>query len=212
MTASLRGVGMLALGLSVLVTGCTAAPAPAVTLEDVARERVERLDARVEVLLESHAGYLQSRWPDIVLPNPPREAWLEPGQWQNVFSQCVERATPEGADSRALDVATYTCEARFPPPSLAVNEPGPLEREWVSQYWRSVLPSCLRRSGVIVPPLPEGSLAMVADEAAAGWDPYREIRDDAVQLARLTALCPPPSSVLSSVPRQPVGAAAPGVP
>ena len=212
MTGRTGAVGMLVVTLGVLLAGCAPPPTAQLDLDDVATERHERLESRVEVLLESHAEYLLSRWPSVQLSEHEVEAWLEPGQWQLVFARCIYEATglTDGATeqtdgARALDLATYSCESRFPPPSLAVNDPGPIEVAWVTQYVRVGLPSCLRRSGVHAPPVPEGPFAIVSGGVTPGWDPYAAARGNAAERARLSALCPHPSSLLESVPRLPTG-------
>ncbi len=212
MTARTGAVGMLAVALGALLAGCAPSPTAQLDLDDVATERHERLEGRVEVLLESHAEYLLSRWPSVQLPEHDVEAWLEPGQWQLVFARCIYEATgltdvpTEQTDgARALDLATYSCESRFPPPSLAVNDPGPIEVAWVTEYVRVGLPSCLRRSGVHAPPVPEGPFAIVSGGVTPGWDPYAAARGNAAERARLSALCPHPSTLLESVPRLPTG-------
>ncbi|MBR22637.1 MAG: hypothetical protein CMF57_09410 [Leifsonia sp.] len=211
MTARTGAVGMLAVALGALA-GCAPSPTAQLDLDDVAAERHERLEGRVEVLLESHAEYLLSRWPSVQLPEHDVEAWLEPGQWQLVFARCIYEATgltdvpTEQTDgARALDLATYSCESRFPPPSLAVNDPGPIEVAWVTEYVRVGLPSCLRRSGVHAPPVPDGPFAIVSGGVTPGWDPYAAARGNAAERARLSALCPHPSTLLESVPRLPTG-------
>ena len=210
MTARTGAVGMLAVALGVLLAGCAPAPATQLDLGDVATERYERLESRVEVLLESHAEYLLSRWPSVQLPEHEVEAWLEPGQWQLVFARCIYEATGQTDEvmgqsdgARALDLATYSCESRFPPPSLAINDPGPIEVAWVTEYVRVGLPSCLRRSGVHPPPAPEGPFAILSGGVTPGWDPYAAARGNAAERARLSALCPHPSSLLESIPRLP---------
>ena len=219
MTSRTGAVGMLVVALGVILAGCAPAPTTQLDLDDVATERHERLESRVEVLLESHAEYLRSRWPSVQLPEQEVEAWLEPGQWQLVFARCIYEATGltdeamgqiDGA--RALDLATYSCESRFPPPSLAVDDPGPIEVAWVTEYVRVALPSCLRRSGVHAPPAPEGPFAIISGGVTPGWDPYAAARGNAAERARLSALCPHPSSLLESIPRLPTaetGAAGP---
>jgi hypothetical protein len=203
--------GILALAVCGLVVGCASAPTAKFNVDDVEAERVDILTERVDVLLNSHGDYLLSRWPGIQLPAPAIEAWLEPGHWQPVFTQCVTREAGEG-DARSLDLATYTCEARFPPPSLALTEPGPVEIAWVSEYVRSVLPSCLRRSGVLAPPLPEGPFAILSGGATPGWDPYAAARGDIAERARLQALCPHPSRLLAGIPLVPSDAVGSGSP
>lgn len=198
-------VGMLAVALGVLLAGCAPPPGAQLDLDDVATERHERLESRVEVLLESHAEYLLSRWPEVRLPEHEVEAWLEPGQWQLVFARCIYEETGQTDGARVLDLATYSCESRFPPPSLAVDDPGPIEVAWVAEYVRVGLPSCLRRSGVHAPPVPEGPFAIVSGGITPGWDPYAAARGDIAERARLSALCPHPSSLLESIPRLPGG-------
>jgi len=206
---------MLALtlgALSTLAAGCAAVPTAEVSLDDVVDERLDRLESRVDVLLESHASYLRSRWPDLALPQHEVEAWLEPGQWQLVFARCLYQESGDSDGARDLDVATYSCEARFPPPSLATNRPGPVEIAWVTEYARTVLPSCLRRSGVMAPPVPQESLVVLEGGATPEWDPYAVARGDAAERARLEALCPHPSTLLAQLPLLPSDAALTGVP
>ncbi|MER3388871.1 MAG: hypothetical protein RJQ01_02450 [Microcella sp.] len=206
MTGRNAVVGMLALAVGAVLTACAPAPSPQFDLDDVATERYDRLESRVEVLLESHAAYLRSRWPDMQLPQHEVEAWLEPGQWGQVYPRCIYELTSVTDGARALDLATYSCESRFPPPSLAVNDPGPVEVAWITEYVRVGLPSCLRRSGVHAPPAPDGPFAILSGGSTPGWDPYAAAGGDIAERARLSALCPHPSSLLASIPPLPRGA------
>lgn len=200
-----------------MLAACASAPSAVVTIDDVAAERSQRAEARVETLLDTYADYLTTRWPGIVLPPTSIERWLELGEWPGVFESCASEASgltvrvnaasgvfanppPQTAGQlRDFETSIYLCQGRFPPPNLARNEPGPVEVAWVTAYARTELPACLRRHGVVAPPLGDDPFAILSGGSTPRWDPYSAVRGDAGELRRLSALCPHPSTVLSTV-------------
>ena len=208
-TSAVVAVGVLA--------ACASPPSAAPTIDDVAAERSLRAEARVETLLDTYADYLTSRWPGIVLPPTGIEQWLGLGEWPEAFESCASdysgltvrtdatagvfaNPPPQTAGQmRDFEVSIYLCQGRFPPPNLGRNEPGPVEVAWVTTYARTELPACLRRHGVVAPPLADDPFAILSGGSTPRWDPYVSVRGDAGELRRLSALCPHPSTVLSTI-------------
>lgn len=207
----------LAAALMVALCGCATVPRAAPTIDDVAAERLLLAEERVDTLLGTYADYLTTRWPGIVLPSVPIVAWLELGEWPAVFESCASDASgltvrvdaasgvfanppPQTAGQmRDFETSIYLCQARFPPPNLALNDPGPVEVAWVTAYARTELPACLRRQGVVAPPLGSDPFAIVSGGSTPRWDPYVTLRGDAAELRRVAALCPHPSTVLGTL-------------
>lgn len=205
--------------VSVIVTLAACAPAPRATptIDDVAAERLHRAEQRVDTLLGTYADYLTTRWPGIVLPATSIDDWLELGEWPRVFELCASEAsgltvrvdaasgvfadpTPRTAGQlRDFETSIYLCQGRFPPPNLAINDPGPIEVAWVTAYARTGLPGCLRRQGVVAPPLGTDPFAVLSGGSTPRWDPYQALRGDAAELRRVSALCPHPSTVLGTL-------------
>lgn len=217
----------LLIALLALVTGVSAGCASvagdgtglgALGLDTVVNEREARAEQRVVVLLDSYADYLTSQWPGIRLPDTTIEAWLDPGYWRAGFEKCASEASgltvqvdpntsvfadpPPQTDAqrREFDTAIYLCQGRLPPPTLAINEPGPVEIAWVSNYVQDALPACLRREGVTAPPLSDDPFAIVSGGATPLWNPYEAVRGDAAWARRLQTLCPHPSVLLAALP------------
>lgn len=193
-----------ALAALTLLGGCAAAPAASgPTLDDVARERAERAEQRLAVLLDSHAGYLRDRWPGIEVPEAGTPEWLDAAAWPSAYAACLSVRTavpvvPDGAtgsvtlgrptsdeETRVLERAIYVCESILPPPSIGRGTPGPLETAWRTRAVEVELPRCLLRHGV-----PLGSPG----------DAYARVRSDPAGLARAEALCPDPVRALESIP------------
>lgn len=216
MIAARTGAALAAcLGIAALA-GC--APGnDSLTIDDVRAERASSALERLDTLMDAQGEYLTDRWPGVSLPEPAIERWLPSGRWEPAFAACVGGRTgiPVRADTaggtfsygsvvgeeaqRRLELALYECQGRFPPPTIARVEPGPVEVAWLTGYARDVLPACLRAEGVIAPPLNAGPFAVVTGGATPGWDPYREVRSNPSRLARVTAICPHPSTVLAGV-------------
>jgi len=204
-----------------LFAGCAPVSSSGFGLDAVANERETRAEARVATLLETYTDYLTSRWPGIRLPETTIEAWLNSDVWTAAFENCASAASgltvridptagvfampaPQTAGQlRDFETAIYLCQGRFPPPTLAINEPGPVEIAWVSQYLQDALPACLRVQGLTVEPLPDDPFAILSGGATPGWDPYAAARGDAPELRRVQALCPLASELLASM--SPVG-------
>ena len=215
MRSALAVVGGAALSLSLVA--CAGSSSTTVTLDQVAAERTERADERVETLLNTYADYLTGRWPELQLPDTSVERWLDAGEWRTSFETCAREYSgltvrtdpsigvhanppPRTAEQlRDFEVSIYLCQGRFPPPNLARNEPGGVEIAWVTQYARIELLACLRRQGVIAPPLGTEPFAIVSGGSTPGWDPYVNARGDAGELRRVQALCPHPSTILSQL-------------
>jgi hypothetical protein len=211
---TVAGAALAVLGL---LSGCAATPSATPTIDDVAAERAHRAEQRVETLLDTYADYLSTRWPGIVLPSTSIERWLELGEWPAVFEQCASDASgltvrtdasagvfanppPQTAGQmRDFEISIYLCQGRYPPPNLGRNDPGPVEVAWVTAYARVELPACLRRQGVVAPPLPAEPFAILSGGSTPRWDPYTSLRGDAGDLRRISALCPHPSTVLSTL-------------
>lgn len=212
-----RPLTLLAVAMGVTVMAGCAPTGPSLTIDDVREERASSALERLDTLMVSQGEYLTDRWPGVTLPAPEIERWLPSGRWEQAFASCVGGRTgvPVRADTsggtfaygsvvgeeaqRRLELALYECQGRFPPPTVARVEPGPVEVAWLTGYARDVLPACLRAEGVIAPPLSAGPFAVVTGGATPGWDPYREVRGDPPRLARVTAICPHPSTLLASV-------------
>lgn len=222
----------LAVALAVIVgcalTACAVPDRGGLGLEAVAQERAERAEARVDNLLENFADYLTDRWPGVILPETSIEAWLPPGYWTSAFERCASEASglrvrvtadagvfadpqPRTAgERRDFDLAIYLCQGSLPPPGFAVVEPGPVEVAWVTAYARETLPACLRREGVLAPPLPADPFAILSGGSTPSWDPYAAVRGDAPTLRRVQAVCPHPAVLLAAL--SPVGSEHSGVP
>ncbi len=218
-SAALATLAVALVGL----TACSPAATSSLGLDAVAEERAALAEARVVALLDSYGGYLESRWPGIRLPATQIDAWLDPSVWTAAFERCASQASgltvrvdptagvlampPAQTDAQLQDFETsiYLCQGRLPPPSLAVNEPGPIEAEWLSTYVRDALPTCLRREGITAAPAPDDASAIVLTGETPEWDPYAAVRDNVPELRRVQALCPSAAVVLASIP--PLGAA-----
>lgn len=208
----------LVVALLALTTACS--PTTSVqplTIGDVAAERAQRAEARVETLLQTYADYLSTRWPGIVLPETSIESWLALSEWPAAFESCASDASgltvrtnpavgvyasppPQTAwQMRDFEISIYLCHGRFPPPNLGHNEPGPVEVAWVTSYARVELPGCLRRHGVAAPSLGADPFAILSGGSTPTWDPYAALRGDAAELTRVAALCPHPSTVLNTL-------------
>ncbi|WAB81555.1 hypothetical protein OVN18_00580 [Microcella daejeonensis] len=191
---------------AILLAGCSTEAAPgAPALDDVARERAERAEERLAVLLDSHAGYLRDRWPGIAVPEAGTPEWLDASAWPSAYAACLSVRTavpvvPDGAtgsvtlgrptsdaETRTLELAIFVCESILPPPSIGSGPPGPLELEWRRQAIEVELPRCLLGHGV---PIAGGSEG----------DPYARVRTDPAALARAEALCPDPLASLARIP------------
>ncbi|MEN9621052.1 MAG: hypothetical protein RL499_1245 [Actinomycetota bacterium] len=215
--ARLWGVALV-LAMATTLAACSSASTSTLGLDAVATEREARAEARVETLLASYGEYLESRWPGILLPETRIDAWLDPSVWTAAFERCASQASgltvridptagvfatpaPRTAGQlRDFETAIYLCQGQLPPPTLAVNEPGPVETAWLDSYVRDALPTCLRRQGVAAEPGPRDALAIRSGGATSGWDPYAAARGDGPALRRLQALCPPPEVLLDSIP------------
>lgn len=207
----LRGA-VLGLLLAAPLSGCVAMPGGAAptTIDDVGEERARSAEARLEVLLESHGGYLQSRWPQIELPETGPAQWLDEVAWPSAYAACLSVRTsvpvmPDGstgtvtlgratsdAETRKLELAIYTCESILPPPTIAVGEPGPIETAWLRRALEVDLPRCLLGLGVT----PGGG----SGGEQQGEDPYARLRADPPGLDRAMALCPNPLAKLDGLP------------
>jgi len=208
---------MTTIAVTAVLAACAPVPAARMSIDDVAAERALRAEQRVETLLGTYADYLTTRWPGIVLPATSIESWLELGAWPAAFESCASEASgltvrtdatagvfatppPQTAGQlRDFETSIYLCQGRFPPPSLGRNEPGPVEIAWVTQYARTELPGCLRRQGVMASPLGTDPFAILTGGSTPRWDPYATLRVDAAELRRVQALCPHPSTVLSTL-------------
>lgn len=192
------------LAVAALLAGCAAVPAAGgPTLDDVARERAERAEERLAVLLEAHAGYLRDRWPGIDVPEAGPPEWLDATSWPSAYAACLSVRTavpvvPDGAtgsvtlgrptsdeETRVLERAIYVCESILPPPSIERGTPGPIETAWRQRAVEVDLPRCLLRQGV-----PPGTVD----------DPFARVRSDPAALARAEALCPDPLQALEGIP------------
>ncbi len=205
------------IALTVALAACSSSQREMPTIADVAAERSERAHERVATLLDTYADYLTTRWPGIALPPTSVESWLELGAWPSAFESCATDAAgrtvrtdpsvgvfadpaPQTAGQmRDIELSIYLCQGRFPPPNLATSSPGPVEVAWVTAYARTELPACLRRQGVVVPPLGTEPFAILSGGSTPRWDPYAALRGDAAELRRVAALCPHPSTVLSTL-------------
>lgn len=210
------------------LTGCAVPDRGGLGLEAVAQERAERAEARVDELLATFADYLTDRWPGVALPETSIQAWLAPGYWTTAFERCTSDASglrvqvsleagviadppPRTAgERRDFDLAIYLCQGSLPPPGFAIVEPGPVEVAWVTAYARETLPACLRREGVLAPPLPADPFAILSGGSTPSWDPYASVRGDAPTLRRVQAVCPHPAVLLAAL--SPVGSEHSGVP
>ncbi len=208
-------MGIVCAGL--VMTACAPVVAQTVTIDDVAAERAELSQARVDRLLQSYGDYLQSRWPQLSLPSPRIERWTELGEWPAVFGACASEesglnvltdpaagvfavpAPQNDAELVALETSIYVCQGRFPPPSLARNEPGPLEIAWITDYMTVQLPACVRRLGLALQPLSGAEGRALADEPISDVDPYAAVRRDPAELVRVQRVCPPASTVLGTL-------------
>lgn len=215
MMRAFRSAGIIFAGL--LIVGCAPVGTGVVTIDDVAAERAEISQARVDRLLQSYGDYLQSRWPGLALPSPRIEQWTEIGQWPAVFEACANEesgltvvtdpaagvyAVPgprNDAELLALETSIYVCQGRFPPPSLARNEPGPVERAWITDYETVQRPACVRRLGFDVQPLSGFEGRSRADEPLSYENAYSSVRRDAAELVRVQRVCPPASTVLGTL-------------
>lgn len=226
--ASRPVLAVLATVVGCALTACAVPDRDGLGLEAVAQERADRAQARVDALLETFSDYLTDRWPGVRLPETSVEAWVPPGAWTTAFETCATDASgltvrvmpdigvfadppPQSiGERRDLDVAIYLCQGTLPPPGLAVDDPGPVEIAWVTQYLREILPACLRREGVIAQPLPADPFAIGSGGSTPSWDPYAALRGDAPALRRAQAMCPHPTTLLARL--SPVGAELTGIP
>lgn len=217
-----RCAGAAALLAVVALSGCSLTTTAPFGLDEVALEREALAEARVETLLDSYGGYLASRWPGIQLPETTIDAWLGPSVWTAAFERCASEASgltvrvdptagvfatpsPQTAgELRDFETSIYLCQGRLPPPTLAVNDPGPVEQAWLVEYVRDALPTCLRREGITAQPVPDDASTIVLTGETSEWDPYAAVRDNVPELRRVQAVCPSAAVLLGSIP--PLGA------
>lgn len=151
------------------------------------------------------------------MPSTEIQRWTELGEWPSVFGTCASEesglnvltdpaagvfAVPppqNNAELLAFETSIYVCQGRFPPPSLARNEPGPRELAWITDYVTVQLPACVRRLGLAVQPSSDAAGRPLADQALADLDPYAGVRRDAAELIRVQRVCPPASTVLGTL-------------
>lgn len=206
----------------IALTACSPSGASSFGLDAVAAEREALAQARVDTLLASYGSYLESRWPGILLPETQVDAWLGPSVWTAAFERCATEASgltvridptagvfatpsPQTAgELRDFETSIYLCQGQLPPPTLAVNEPGPIELAWLTDYVRDALPTCLRREGITAEPVPDDASPILLTGETPEWDPYAAVRGNAPELRRVQALCPSAAVLLESIP--PLGA------
>jgi len=215
MTRASRVLGLVI--VSLFIAACSPVQSTGLTIDEVAAERAERAQARVDRLLQSYGDYLLTRWPGLELPSTQIERWTELGEWPTVFGTCASdesglnvRTDPAAgvfavpapqndAELLALETSIYACQGRFPPPSLARSDPGPRELAWIDDYTHVQLPACLRRLGLDVQVSGTPDDGASSREPVSELHPYFAVSGDAAHLNRAARVCPQPSTVLRSL-------------
>jgi hypothetical protein len=214
-----RARGSIALGLVALLALAACAPTPhkpAPGLESTVLERDRIASEAHENNVARAAAFLRDKWGPVPLPELAVDRWVAADQWAPTIVDCLADAGFPGVrsadggerldysgirtiDPRVLfeiDVASYTCQAKFPVREWFADDVRAIEAPWALTYTRDVLVPCLLAAGFEVPPVPS------TDEFARTWrteaqfDSYGLIAGSPATVARARSDCPPPDVVL----------------
>jgi hypothetical protein len=208
------GVTMVA----IIVAGCSATPAPPLTLDDVVAERNAAREAVERQRFDAFVEQSSERLNELGVPLPEFQGVVALRDWVSAVATCIDRLDPR-ADTTPVEQGGFSvdyfgvvgdvfersslviesCDAQY-----GVAEAGaPLVRGAREAAWRyqdatqRVLP-CLRYIGAPAPS-PPSSVAFI-EHLGTGreWSPYALVAADQATLARAVALCPPSASVLQA--------------
>lgn len=206
----------LAVALAVL-TGCAAAPASIVTLDDVTAERLAVLDAaeraRFDAFLEQSGGRLD----ELGLPAPQFQGLVALDDVDAIVTQCIVTLNPRlqvarleggftvtyfGTVGETYDRIRWTidsCNAQYGVADLrAATTPGTVEAAWRYQDATQRLLPCLRDIGVAVPSPPPAAEFVQRLGTPLEFSPFSLAAADPATLVRSVALCPPSSTLLEA--------------
>jgi len=201
-----------------MLSGCAAASAPPLTLDDVAAERAaarETLERqRFDAFVEQSGGRLD----ELGLPLPEFQGVAALRDWDSAVAACIDRLDPRadttpvagggfsidyfGVVGDALErsrLVIDSCEAQY-----GIAEAGaPPARGAREAAWRyqdatqRVLP-CLRDIGAAAPSPPSAIAFIEHLGTGREWSPYALVAVDQATLSRAVALCPPSATVLEA--------------
>lgn len=207
----------LALAASLCLAACAptaAQPAPGLELTVLERDRIAR-EAHENNVARA-AVFLRDKWGPVPLPDLEIARWVAADQWAPTIVECLadagfpgvrsadggERLDYSGVrtiDPRALfeiDVASYTCQAKFPVREWFADEVRAVEAPWALTYTRAVLVPCLLAAGFEVPPVPTREEFARTWRTESQFDIYGLIAGSPATLARARTDCPPADVVL----------------
>lgn len=207
----------LALVASFTLSACAPSEAEsALGLQSIVRERDRVASDAHESNTARAAVFLRDKWGPVPLPELEIERWVAADQWAPTVVRCLADAGFPGVrsadggerldysgirtiDPRVLfeiDVASYTCQARFPVREWFADEVRAIEAPWALSYTRDVLVPCLLAAGFEVPPVPTNDEFARTWRTEAQFDGYGLIAGSPATLARVRSDCPPPEVVL----------------
>ncbi len=212
-----RGSIALAVVASLALAACAPAPAePAPGLESTVLARDRIASEAHEINVARAAVFLRDKWGPVPLPELAVDRWIAADQWAPTIVDCLADAGFPGVrsadggerldysgirtiDPRVLfeiDVASYTCQAKFPVREWFADDVRAVEAPWALTYTRDVLVPCLLAAGFEVPPVPSNDDFARTWRTEAQFDTYGLIAGSPATVARARSDCPPPDVVL----------------
>jgi len=204
--------------VAIILAGCSAAPAPPLTLDDVVAERNAAREAVERQRFDAFVEQSSQRLGELGLPLPEFQGVVALRDWDTAVAACIDSldprtdTTPIAGGGIAIDyfgvvgdafersrLVIESCDAQY-----GVAEAGaPSVRGAREVAWRyqdatqRVLP-CLRDIGAAAPSPP--SAIAFSEHLGTGreWSPYALVAVDQATLARAVALCPPSAAVLEA--------------
>lgn len=214
-----RARGSVALGFaaSFALAACAPTPAePVPGLESTVLERDRIASEAHENNVARAAVFLRDKWGPVPLPDLDIDRWVAANQWAPTIVACLADAGFPGVRSAdggerldysgirsidpsvlfEIDVASYTCQARFPVREWFAEDVRAVEAPWALSYTRDVMVPCLLAAGFEVPPVPSNDEFARTWRTAAQFDGYGLIAGSPATEARARSDCPPPDVVL----------------
>lgn len=185
-------------------------------LQTTVRERDRIASEAHENNVARAAVYLRDKWGPVPLPDLEIARWVAAEQWAPAVVGCLADAGFPGVrsadggerldysgirtiDPRELfkiDVASYTCQAKFPVREWFADDVRAIEAPWALTYTQTVLVPCLMAAGFEVPPVPTSERFAERWRTEAQFNAYGLIAGPSATLARARSDCPPPDVVL----------------
>lgn len=200
-----------------MLSGCVAAPAPPLTLDDVTAERAAARELPERQRFAAFVEQSSGRLAELGLPVPEFQGMVALDNWGDAMVACINQNDPlldisavsggftvnyfgvVGDDYERSNLTIESCQAQIGVDDPAVElTPGVVEVAWRYQdATQRVLP-CLRGIGASVPSPP--SAINFAENLGTGreWSPYAMVGVDPATLVRAVALCPPSATVLEA--------------